>query len=202
MILNVVKKKKIPFKIVLMDSWYATKRLMALIDNMEKIYYCPLKINRLVDDTGGVEKYKNIGELSWNESEKIIGKIIKIKGFPRDKKVKLFWATVSTNRTEYIVTNDLTQSSVDAVEFETQTRWKIEEFHREIKQLTGIEFCQCRLRKIQKNHIACSMLVWNFLKKLAVKIGKTIYQIKHELLSDYLIQELQKPTIKFRAIFI
>ena len=35
-----------------------------------------------------------------------------IKGFPRDKKVKIFWATVSANRTEYIVTNDLTQSSL------------------------------------------------------------------------------------------
>ncbi len=99
MILNVANKNKLPLKTVLMDSWYATQRLMALVDNLGKIDYCPLKINRLVDDTGGVEKYKNIGELSWNESEKISGKIIKIKGFPRDKKVKLFWATVSTNRT-------------------------------------------------------------------------------------------------------
>ncbi|MGD1806223.1 IS701 family transposase [Dapis sp. BLCC M126] len=202
MILCVVNQKKLPFKTVLMDSWYATQRLMGLIDNMEKIYYCPLKINRLVDDTRGIEKYKKIEELTWNEPEKISGKIIKIKGFPRDKKVKLFWATISTNRTEYIATNDLCQASVDAVEFESQTRWKIEEFHREIKQLTGIEFCQCRLRKIQKNHIACAILVWNFLKRLAVKIGKTIYQVKHELLSDYLIQELEKPTIKFRAILI
>ena len=202
MILNVVHQKRLQFKTVLMDSWYATQRLMALVDNLGKIYYCPLKINRLVDDTGGIEKYKNIGDLNWDESEKISGKIIKIKGFPKEKKVKLFWATVSTNRTEYIVTNDLSQSSVDAVEFESQTRWKIEEFHREIKQLTGIEFCQCRLRKIQKNHIACAMLVWNFLKRLAVNIGKTIYQLKHELLSDYLLQELKKPTIKFRAISI
>ncbi len=52
MILSVVNNKKIPFNTVLMDSWYATKRLMWLIDNMGKIYYCPLKINRLVDDTG------------------------------------------------------------------------------------------------------------------------------------------------------
>ena len=107
-----VNQKKLPFKTVLMDSWYATQRLMALVDNLEKIYYCPLKINRLVDDTGGREKSKNIGELSWNESEKVSGKIIKIKGFPRDKKIKLFWATVSTNRTEYITTNDLAQSSL------------------------------------------------------------------------------------------
>ena len=58
MILNVAKKKRLLFKIVLMDGWYATQRLIALIDNMEKIYYCPLKINRLVDDTGGVENTK------------------------------------------------------------------------------------------------------------------------------------------------
>ncbi len=37
------------------------------------------------------EKSKNIGELNWNESEKISGKIIKIKGFPRDKKASANW---------------------------------------------------------------------------------------------------------------
>ena len=46
MILCVVNQKKLPFKTVLMESWYATQRLMGLIDNRSKIYYCPLKINR------------------------------------------------------------------------------------------------------------------------------------------------------------
>ncbi|GGA20622.1 hypothetical protein CYANOKiyG1_35580 [Okeania sp. KiyG1] len=46
MILNVVNEKKLPFQTVLMDSWYARQRLMAFIDNLGKIYYCPLKINR------------------------------------------------------------------------------------------------------------------------------------------------------------
>ena len=27
-------------------------------------------------------------------------------------------------------------------------RWKIEEFHREAKQLTGIESCQCQVGRI------------------------------------------------------
>ena len=45
MILNAINNKKIPFKTVLMDSWYATQRLMGLIDNDRKIYYCPLKNN-------------------------------------------------------------------------------------------------------------------------------------------------------------
>ena len=95
---------------------------MRLIDNSGKNYYCPLKSNRLFNETSGVEKYKKVQELNWNKDEKSSGKTIKIKGFPRDKKVKIFWATVSANRTEYIITNDLTQSSKDDVKFESQTR--------------------------------------------------------------------------------
>ena len=59
-----------------------------------------------------IEKYKKVQDLNWNEAEKSSGKRVKIKSFPRDKKVKIFWATVSANRTEYIVTNDLNQSSL------------------------------------------------------------------------------------------
>ena len=54
MILNGINNKKIPFKTVLMDSWYAIQRLMALIDNDRKNYYFLLKISPLVDDIGGV----------------------------------------------------------------------------------------------------------------------------------------------------
>ena len=62
-------------------------------------------------------------------------------------------------------------------------RWKIEEFHREIKQLTGIESFQCRKARLQRNHIACAMLVWLRLKNLAYQTCLTVYQIKHNLLS-------------------
>jgi len=47
-----------------------------------KFYYCPLKKNRLVDDTGGVEKYKRIEKLRWSDEENESGKIVKVKGFP------------------------------------------------------------------------------------------------------------------------
>ena len=38
-----------------------------------------------------IEKYKKVQDLNWNEAEKKSGKIIKIKGFPLCKKVKIFW---------------------------------------------------------------------------------------------------------------
>jgi hypothetical protein len=71
--------------------------------------------------------------------------------------VKLFRVTISTDRTEYVATNDLTQDSTDVVQKVCGIRWKIEEFHREIKQLTGVESCQCRKARIQRNHINCAM---------------------------------------------
>ena len=42
--------------LALLPHWYATQRIMVLIDNWQKIYYCPLKKNRLVDDTEGLRK--------------------------------------------------------------------------------------------------------------------------------------------------
>jgi len=45
--------------------------------------------------------------------------------------------TVSTDRTDYIVTNDLSQNSTDEVQEANAVRWKVEEFHRGVKQLTG-----------------------------------------------------------------
>jgi hypothetical protein len=69
MLCNLVYSKQLPFARVLMDSWYAAQKLMALIEQLGKIYYCPLKRNRLVDHTGGVEKYKQIEQLSWSKEE-------------------------------------------------------------------------------------------------------------------------------------
>jgi hydrogenase maturation factor HypF (carbamoyltransferase family) len=40
-----------------------------------------LKKNRLVDNTGGQEKYKQIKALNWSKTELEQGKIIKIKAF-------------------------------------------------------------------------------------------------------------------------
>ena len=195
MLQNLVYQKLLPFDTVLMDTWYAVHSLMLYIDSLEKVYYCPLKNNRLVDDTLGKEKYKRIDLLQWSEEELECGKIIKIKGFPAQKKVKLFRVAVSTNITDYVATNDLSQSSTNVVQKVCKIRWKIEEFHREIKQLTGIESCQCRKARLQRNHIACAMLVWIRLKNLAYQTGQTVYQIKHNLLSNYLIQQLKRPSI-------
>lgn len=83
MLQGLVYHKQLPFRAVLMDSWYATKVLMQYIDRLGKYYYCPLKKNRLVDDTGGREKFKSIESLTWSQGELQQGKIIMHKDFSR-----------------------------------------------------------------------------------------------------------------------
>lgn len=152
-------------------------------------------MNRLVDDTFSKEKYKNIESLEWSDEDLKCGKIVKIKAFSAEKKVKLFRVTVSTDRTDYVATNGLSQSSTNVVQQVCKIRWKIEEFHRELKQLTGVDSCQCRKARLQRNHIACAMLVWIRLKHLAYQTSQTVYKIKYKLLSNYLIQQLKRPDV-------
>ena len=45
---TILHVEKLPFRTVLMDSWYATMKVMKAIEKADKIYYCPLKVNRQV----------------------------------------------------------------------------------------------------------------------------------------------------------
>ena len=121
MLRNLVYSKQLPFVRLLMDSWYAAQKLMVLIEQLGKIYYCPLKR-------------------------------------------------------------------------------KVEEFHRGVKQLTGIEACQCRKARIQRNHMACAILVLNFLKNIAYHSTQTVYQLKQGWLSGYLIEQLKCPSVPMQLV--
>jgi hypothetical protein len=196
MLINAVADKLLPFSTVLMDTWYAAKELMLLIERLEKVYYCPLRDNRQVDDSQAKAPYRRVDSLEWSSQELENGKTIKIRGFPKEHKVKLFRVVVSAHRTDWIVTNNLAQDSTDAAQKACRIRWKIEQFHRELKQITGIERCQCRKSRIQRNHIACAMLVWTRLTDVARKLGQTIYRVKHSMLDDYLCRELRNPAVR------
>jgi hypothetical protein len=196
MLTNAVHQKRLLFRGVLMDTWYATKPLMLSIESVEKVYYCPLKDNRQVDDSGATRPYRRVDALDWTAEEQGQGKLVKIKDFPKNHKVKLFRVVLSTQRTDYVVTNDLAQDDTQAVREVCGLRWKIEQFHRETKQVTGLEGCQCRRARIVRNHIGCAILVWVRLKQVAHDTHRTVYQVKHGLLSDYLRHHLKSPAVK------
>jgi hypothetical protein len=74
-------------------------------------------------------------------------------------------------------------------------RCKVEQFHHQAKQLTGLEQYQCSKARIQRNHIACAFWVCSRLAQIARKAAKTLYRVKFSLLDDYLRQQLMKPGV-------
>ncbi len=194
---SAIHDKRLEFRCVLMDTWYASRQFMLHIERNDKIYYGPVQDNRQVDEGDGTTvTYQRVDALAWNEAEKARGKNVHVKDFPKGHRLQLFRLVVSTDRTDYVVTNDVTQHSTADTQQVCAIRWKIEQLHREVKQVTGLERCQCRTARIQRNHIACAMLVWCRFKELAYQSGRTVYQIKFGQLSDYLIQQLKSPSVK------
>ena len=191
---TILHVEQIPFRIVLMDSWYASMKVMKAIEEAQKIYYCPLKSNRQVTESPD-DPYSRVDSLTWSEHELEAGKMVHLKQFPKGHQVKLFRIELSTQRTDYVVTNDHSQNSTNAARKESAIRWKIEQFHREAKQVTGIEACQCRSQRAQRNHIACAMLVWVRFNQIAQDTQTNIYRIKQDLLRDYMRHQLRDPSI-------
>ena len=193
--LGLAKKRGLSPEAVVMDTWYANKQLMFFIHRLGKKFYCPIAKNRLAYVGEADTKFKPVSELNWNEDELRYGRDIQLRFMPSELPLKLFQITVSKNRTDYVLTNDTSQSCSNDTQKVCAVRWYIEQFHRELKQLTGVEKCQCRKQRIQRNHIACSIMVWVKLKNIANKTNQTVYQIKKGLLKDYLIQQLKEPSI-------
>jgi len=195
--LKSLNNRGVVYQTLLMDSWYATMELFKYLIAEQKTFYCPIKSNRKIDDAQGKQPYKPVQDATWSKEEVLQGKTVKLFKMPLDTYFKLFRVLVSPTRTDYIITNDLTQADTSAADQESSIRWKIEQFHREDKQITGIESCQCRLARSQRNHIAIASLVWITFKITAYQVQRSVYQLKQSLLDDYLIQQLKHPAIAF-----
>lgn len=193
MLINAVADKGILAKTVLFDSWYAAWQNLKLVDSLKLTFYTTLKSNRLVS-LSKEEGYIPLDEIDWTPERLKTGIVIKLKKVPF--KVKLFKLVATNGDIDWLITNELDdQLTMQVAKKANDVRWQIEQFHREIKQLTGSEKCQCRKAQSQRNHLACCYQAWISLKVKAKELRTTLYQIRNNLFSDYLRAELNNPRI-------
>ena len=183
-----IKARNIAF-----DSWYASADNLKLIHRSGWTFFTTLKSNRKVSlskETG----YQDLEEIEWTPETLISGQLVRIKEIPFW--LKLFKLVDREGDIEWVITNDLTEDftrlrAIEAI----QVRWQVEEFHREFKQLTGSEKCQCRKARSQRNHLACCYSAWVAITVKAQEMRKTVYQLRNGLFADYLKSQLKNPTI-------
>jgi hypothetical protein len=193
MLLGAKSDKQIKARTVLFDSWYASVDNLKLIVRLALFFVTTLKDNRLVSlsKAGG---YIHLQDIEWTEQRLRDGVTVKLKEVPF--KVQLFKVVATNGDIEWVITNHPQgRFTTSDIQEENAVRWQIEQLHRELKQLTGTEKCECRKARSQRNHLACCYLAWLALKVKAAHWGKTLYAVQHDLLSDYLRAELRDPRI-------
>lgn len=192
MLLSAKQDKGLQANTVLFDSWYGSWDNLKRVHRLGMVFFTTLKSNRMVSlsKEGG---YIHLDEIDWTHEQLEHGISIKLKKVPF--RVQLFKVVTPHGDIDWIITNSETLLTTDDVQDEDAKRWQVEQLHRELKQLTGIEKCQCRKQRAQRNHIACCYQAWLAIKVKANSLGKTLYATVNDLLYEFLRAELRDPRI-------
>ncbi|MDZ7877645.1 MAG: transposase [Saprospiraceae bacterium] len=192
MFIAAVANKSLLCRTILFDSWYSSVDNLKLIHRCDWTFFTTLKSNRMVSiskETG----YVHLQAIEWTEQDLKTGIPVKLKEVPF--LVQLFKIVATNGDIEWVITNDLACTDAHIVEKKSGVRWQVEQFHREVKQLTGSEKCQCRSARAQRNHIACCYHAWLSMKIQAKNAQMSVYRLQKELLKPFLIQIIANPKV-------
>jgi DDE superfamily endonuclease len=175
---------KVKFEYILADTWFGAKKNMEFIQyEIKKKFVFGIKTNRLIalsekDKKRGL--YQNLNTLQLKDGEK---RIVWVKdvSFPVALIAKIFKNEDGSTGILYLVTNDL-ESSADRVYEVYQKRWRIEEYHKSIKQNASLEKSPTKVMKSQKNHIFASIIAYCKLEFLKTKTSLGHFGMKYMLL--------------------
>ena len=178
---------------VTMDTWYASLKLLKWLAGHQQRFAVPLRCDRQVSLCQG--QYQRVDTLSWTPKQLQQGQEIWLRGFGLVRCFRLVVRKGDTEEVDFIVTHDLGVQDLEVIRRVMQARWRIEQYHRELKQVSGIEWCQARKGRSQRNHIWCAIRVWLALWQRAQPAGQSVYAVKRGLLDEYLRRQLQRPSI-------
>ena len=185
--LTLAKHRGFKPKGVLFDSFYAALETLKLIRDYQWIFTTRIKSNRTVSTAAGRENRFRIKDLKIPKE----GMIVHLKGFGQ---VKVFLIDFPNGNKEYMATNQLTFSNTD-IRDAAARRWKIEEYHRGLKQTVGVESCQSTTGRAQRSHIFCSILSFVALEKKRLEENISWYESKRRIISDALFLYLKQPMV-------
>jgi hypothetical protein len=168
---------------VLFDSWYASNDNLKTITQYGWKWITELKKNRIINHQVRLENTEIPKE----------GLICHLRGYGWIKVIK---RVIQNNHLGYLATSEISFSTDDISQGYAE-RWKVEEYHRGLKQTTGLEECQARTARIQRNHIFCCMIAFLALEFKRITEGVSWYEAKHSIVKDAIRTYLKSPTISF-----
>lgn len=155
---------------VMADSWYGSLENMKHIEKLGWRFIFGLKENRIVNETQG--HHVSVSSLDW--TQKKVRKVW-LRGFGFVIVARIVF---KNGDIRYICTNDLSLTDYETLSLQSKRRWTIEDFHRGIKQTTGIEKCYSVKKRSQLTHIFASFIAFVRLEFERLKTGVSWYEQK------------------------
>jgi len=169
--LKVCVKNTIKFNYVLNDVWYASSENMMLVKiELKKDFIMPIKSNRKIaltkkDKLSG--KYVTVSELELKENQQ---QEIYVEGvsFPLLLIKQVFKNGDGSEGVLYLVSSDQTLTYEQTTTI-YHKRWKVEEYHKSLKQHVNLCKSPTKTVRTQSNHIFASIYSFFKLEYLSLK---------------------------------
>jgi putative transposase len=159
-------------RVVAFDSWYSSLENLKTIRASGWRWLTRLKSNRHVNPDGSGNRALQEVTIAAD------GTVVHLKGYGM---IRVFRIVTPDGDTEYWATNDLTMPPFEREQLANQV-WKIETYHRGLKQFCGVEHCQARTARAQRNHIGWAIRAFLRLEHHRICTGTSWFETKRGII--------------------
>jgi hypothetical protein len=168
---------------VLFDGWYASLANLKLVRDFGWTFLTRLKANRLV------RWERDPARPLADQPITATGSVVWLPGYGP---IRVFRLVAPNGDTTHWATNDLGLDDLTR-QMLAEWSWQIEEYHRGIKQFTGIERCQARSARAQRNHIGLALRAFLRLEWHRFTTGWSWFEAKWQIVREAVRQYLECP---------
>lgn len=177
------KRNQVQFRYVLSDIWYSSAENMKFIKHkMEKDFVMPLKSNRKIAISCEAKRQGRYQRVDTLELELMKPITIYLEGvdFPLLLVKQIFIDKNGKSGIWYLVTSNTTLNANEIVTI-YQKRWKVECYHKSLKQNVSLEKSPTQTVTTQTNHLFASLCGYIKLELLKSKTKLNHFALKSRL---------------------
>jgi hypothetical protein len=177
-----VAQQQVDYKYLLADSWYASKENMNSVLGLKHHFIFALESSRTValsEQARKQGKFQPVDSLVFPDKTPLHVFLRSVEA-PLLVVRQVFTNKDGSQGCLYLITSDTT---LDYEQIQTiyQRRWKVEEYHKSLKQNTSIGSSPTKTPDTQSNHFFASMLAYIKLEALKLKLSIGHFRLKAQL---------------------
>jgi DDE superfamily endonuclease len=185
-LLHAAKARGLAPRCVVFDSWYSGLDNLKLVRSLGWTWLTRLKSNRKVRVHFGPPQA--ICTVAIPDQ----GAIVYLPGYGE---IRVFRVVARDGDTDYWASGDLAMDALTRLKY-ADFGWRIEEYHRGLKQHCGAERCQVRNARGQRAHIGLSIRAFLRLECHCFALGISWFQAKLGIIREAVRAYLTRPSIR------